>query len=447
VETNLNDGLSSQITAPAVHRNRLALITLLYLHIAACCLSLVYVSYYYSGYQILKYDVAQIFPSLLNIAPLAVLALVFAFSRFSFGYFLGFGFFTMILGYTWLANFSLLDYDHSLGVIFALVSLIGFLAPALFLNRPIRQWVVLSKTGLDRLLLLVLILAICVLVIGAFYNFRIVDLGDIYKFRLSLEFPAPLRYSIGVFSCALLPFAFACYLMRGYRWHAIAALVLLLLFYPITLTKLALFSPFWLLFLALLARYFEPRIAVVLSLFLVLLPGIAIEPLAAHGLISVQRFISYFGPINFRMIAVPSIVLDMYSDFFPKHGLTWFCQNSFVKPFVSCPYGDPLQIVMSRNYALGLANGSLFANEGAASVGLKWAPLSALVCGLVIALGNGLSSGLPARFILLSAGVVSQVLMNVPLSTSLLSNGVAVLFLLWYVTPREMFKRELKTSQ
>jgi hypothetical protein len=89
----------------------------------------------------------------------------------------------------------------------------------------------------------------------------------------------------------------------------------------------------------------------------------------------------------------------------------------------------------------------LFANEGAASVGLKWAPLSALVCGLVIALGNGLSSGLPARFILLSAGVVSQVLMNVPLSTSLLSNGVAVLFLLWYVTPREMFKRELKTSQ
>jgi hypothetical protein len=438
----LTDGLSPHIAAPAVSRSRLALLTLIYLHIAACCVSLVYVSYYYSGYQLLRYDAAQIYPSLLNIAPLAVLAPVFVFSRFSFGYLLGFGFFTMILGYTWLANFSLLDYDHSLGIISMLVALIALLAPALYLNRPIRQLVVLSETGFDRLLSLILILAICVLVIGAFYNFRIVDLADIYKFRLSLEFPAPLRYAIGIVSSALLPFAFACYFVRGYRWRAIAALVLLLLFYPVTLTKLALFAPFWLLFLALLARYVETRMAVVLSLFLVLLPGIVIEPLAAHGVISVDHFISYFGPINFRMMAVPSIVLDMYSDFFPRHGLTWFCQSSFVKPFVSCPYADPLQIVMSKHYALGLANGSLFANEGAASVGLKWAPLSAFVGGLVIAFGNGLSAGLPPRFILLSAGIASQVLMNVPLATSMLSNGVAVLFLLWYVTPRQMFKDE-----
>jgi hypothetical protein len=442
----LTDQLPPRI-APAARRSRLALLTLIYLHIAACCVSLIYVSYYYSGYQLLKYDAAQLYPSLLNIAPLALLALVFVFGRFSFGYLLGFGFFTMILGYVWLARFSLLDYDHSLGVVSATAALLAFLAPALFLTRPIPQWVALSEAALDRLLFLILLLAVCVLAIGMFYNFRIVDLADIYKFRLTLEFPAALRYAIGIVSTALLPFAFACYLVRGQRWQVAATLLLILLFYPITLTKLALFSPFWLLFLALLARYFETRMAVVLSLFLALLPGILIEPLAAHGVISVDRFISYFGPINFRMMAVPSIVLDMYSDFFPRHGLTWFCQSSFVKPFVSCPYGDPLQIVMSRHYALGLANGSLFANEGAASVGLKWAPLSAFVGGLVIAFGNSLSSGLPPRFILLSAGIASQVLMNVPLATSMLSNGVAVLLLLWYVTPRGMFKGELEILQ
>jgi hypothetical protein len=438
VETNLNDGISPHVAVAAAHRDRLTLTVLIYLHIAACCVSLAYVSYYYSGYQILKYDPAQLYPSLLNIAPLAVLALVFVVSRFSFGYLLGFGFYTMILGYVWLAKFSLLDYDHSLGVMSALAALIALLAPALFLNRPIRQLIVLSETALDRLIWLILGFAICILIVGTFYNFRIVDIADIYEFRLTFEFPAPMRYAIGIVSSVLLPFAFACDFTRGYRWRAAAALILLLLFYPVTLTKLALFSAFWLLFLALLSRYFEPRTAVVLSLFLVLLPGIAIEPLLAQGLISRGHFIGYFGTVNFRMSAVPSMVLDMYSDYFPKHGLTWFCQNSYLKPFVSCPYSDPLQIVMSKNYALGQANGSLFANEGVASVGLKWAPLSALVCGLVIAVGNGLSSGLPPRFVLLSAGVASQVLMNVPLSTSMLSNGVAVLFALWYVTPRDI---------
>jgi hypothetical protein len=72
-------------------------------------------------------------------------------------------------------------------------------------------------------------------------------------------------------------------------------------------------------------------------------------------------------------------------------------------------------------------------------VGLKWAALPALACGLVVGLVNRLSSGLPALFILVSSGVVTQALMNVPFATTLLSNGGALLFLLWYVTPREMF--------
>jgi hypothetical protein len=177
----------------------------------------------------------------------------------------------------------------------------------------------------------------------------------------------------------------------------------------------------------------------VLSLLLVILPGIALQPLEAHHLISKGDFVSYFGPINFRMIAVPSIALDLYGDFFSRHSLTHFCQIVMLKPFVPCPYSDPLQVVMFENYPLGYVNASLFATEGVASVGLKWAPLSAFACGLVFALGNRLCSGLPPAFILLSAGTLSQVLMNVPLTTSLLSHGVALLFVLWYVTPRQPF--------
>ena len=67
------------------------------------------------------------------------------------------------------------------------------------------------------------------------------------------------------------------------------------------------------------------------------------------------------------------------------------------------------------------------------------APLTALVCGFVISVANRVSSDLPSRFVLLSGGLLPQEFLNIPLSTNLLSNGAALLFLLWYVTPRSIF--------
>jgi hypothetical protein len=129
----------------------------------------------------------------------------------------------------------------------------------------------------------------------------------------------------------------------------------------------------------------------------------------------------------------------MYGDFFTKHSPTYFCQVTFLKPFVSCPYSEPLQAIMAKNYPMGSANASLLASEGFASLGVKWAPLSALACGLVVAVVNRLSAGLPPRFVMLSGGILLQVLMNVPMTTSMLTNGAAFLFVLWYVTPRGAF--------
>ncbi len=118
-----------------------------------------------------------------------------------------------------------------------------------------------------------------------------------------------------------------------------------------------------------------------------------------------------------------------------------FCQINVLKRFVDCPYNEQLSVVMSKAYDQGAFNASLFATEGIASVGPMLAPLSALGCGLVIALANRLSSGLSPKFVLLSGGMLPQVFLNVPLSTTLLTNGAAFLFLLWYVTPRTMFEQ------
>ncbi|MGB9115400.1 hypothetical protein [Bradyrhizobium sp.] len=418
----------------------LELTSLISLHIFICCLSLVYVTKFYTYLQIVAFDKTHLYAAVLNVALFAVVSLLFAFSRFSFGYFLGFYFYTMILGYLWIVDFSKFAYDHTLASVSAFASALAFFGPALFITSPIRQRAILSARALDGLLYLILILAATIIATGALYNFRLVAITDIYNFRDQLQFPAWLRYAIGVTSNALLPFAFACFVARRNRWRAAAALLLLLLFYPITLTKLAIFAPFWLLFLVLLSKFLETRTTAVLSLLLPLLIGVILVLLVNFGAIPYALFISYFGTINFRMIALPSIALDIYTDFFSTHDLTHFCQIQVLKPLINCPYSDYLSIIMEKNYHLGNLNASLFATEGIASVGPLMAPLVAFICGLIIAVANRLSAGLPARFILLSAGLLPQILLNVPLATTLLSNGGAILFLLWYVTPRKMFE-------
>ena len=187
----------------------------------------------------------------------------------------------------------------------------------------------------------------------------------------------------------------------------------------------------------LLSKIFEARISVFLSLFVPILTGVVF-----FIFFKVQAE-PYFGTINFRMNAIPSVAMDVYNDFFSKHDLTYFCQISALKPLIYCPYQEPLAIVMKKAYELGNFNASLFATEGIASVGPWLAPLAVFICGLVIALGNRLSAGLPPRFILISGAILPQVLLNVPLTITLLTHGAAALFLLWYVTPRTMFEQEV----
>jgi hypothetical protein len=71
-----------------------------------------------------------------------------------------------------------------------------------------------------------------------------------------------------------------------------------------------------------------------------------------------------------------------------------------------------------------------------------FAPAAVFACGLVIALANRLSAGLPPRFILISGAILPQILLNVPLTITLLTHGAAFLFLLWYITPRAIFEQK-----
>src|SRR5581483_2637875 len=355
---------------------------------------------------------------------------------------LGFCLYTVVLGYLWLVEFSVFPYEHRWPAVSASFAGLFFLLPALMTASPFPQIFTLSPRAFERMLMAILLVGAVTVVAGALSNFRLVGIGEIYAFRESIHFSAPMGYAIGTTSNVLLPFAFAGFLMRGARWRAAAALALLLLFYPITLTKLTLFAPFWLLLLVVLSRLVEIRKAVVLSLAAPTAIGVVVGVLYKAEVLPYELAFPFFGAVNFRMIAVPSLAIDIYNDFFATHPTTHFCQISVLRALVACPYGEPLALLMANNYGLGNLNASLFATEGVASVGSTLAPLAALACGFVIALGNRASAGLPARFVLVSSGILVQVLINIPLTIALLTYGGALLFLLWYVTPRAICREK-----
>jgi hypothetical protein len=425
---------------------RLGLALLICFHIVICCISLVCLAENNPPVAFdpvvfhLFFDPSRLPVAVAVIAAFALVSPVFVFARFSFGYFVGFYFYSMIAGYLWLNCFTDLNYDHRLAGLSAAVSAAAFLLSALFVSLPIPRVYVLSQRGFDRLLTLILVLAIGTIAAGATYNFRFVALTKIYDFRDALESPKILNYLVTIVSNALLPFAFAGFVARKAYWKAGAVLLLLLLFYPITLSKFPLFAPVWLLAILLISGVFQARTAVILSLLLPILAGVVL-----HIAFPWPTKL-YFSTVNFRMMAIPSNAMDVYHDFFSRNDLTYFCQISTVRRFISCPYQEPLWTVMEKAYKLGNLNASLFATEGIASVGPLWAPLSAFVCGLVMAFANRMSDGLPPRFILISGAMLALVLLNVPLSIVLLTHGAGILFLLWYITPRSIFRQDDQTT-
>ncbi|MFT4116908.1 hypothetical protein [Bradyrhizobium sp.] len=408
------------------------MICLLGLLAALCCLSLVEVS---KRLDYIPFHQERLMEAVAVVAAFSCVAIaLLSAAKFSFGYVTSLSLFSMVAGFLWINTFSKFPYDHQLARFSAVASFLVFLAVTIVTPNRSKLRFELSERTLRRIVLGIEILALITLLAASRYNFRLVSLAHIYDFRQDIDFPAPVRYAIGIWLSALLPFAFACHLERRETKRAALVLVLMLAFYPITLSKFALFSPAFLLWLLLLVTFFEARVASILSLLIPLVAGLVLISVAPPGHTGLTE--SIFKLINIRMFAIQSSALDVYNSFFSTHPHTYFCQISFLKPLMACPYAEPLSVVMQNTYSMGYMNSSLFSTEGVASVGLLLAPISALACSLVLLLANYASSGLPPRFILLSSGLMPQILTNTPLTTTLLTHGLVILIVLWCVTPR-----------
>ena len=413
-----------------LHKSAGGLALLLAIFLAVNCISLAAVE------RSVRIEHRQVFDALVGTLLTVGLIPLFVVARFSFGYLVGISFYGLIAGFVWITYFSDLGYDHDQARLSAVASLLMVLLPLLFQTvAPQRQRIVLSPRTMNRFLILALCFSVVVLAWNGSYGFAFVGILEAEQVRNSFVRPAVLNYITGSLIGAVLPFAFAYFTWRRHYYMGAASIILILLFYPVLLNKTVVFAAAWLPFLFFMFRTFDPRRATVLSLLVPMGFCLVFYALAPEGGPVGRLAKDLFGYANIRMFAIPSIAMNYYSEFFANNQLTEFCQINVVRAVIGCPYAKPLGLVLSDRYGLGNLNASLFSTEGIASVGPVWAPISAFVCGLIISVGNSVSARLPPPLIAASAGLVVQALLNVPLSTSFLSNGFLVLLLLWHVTP------------
>ncbi|MGF6309321.1 hypothetical protein ABIB82_002625 [Bradyrhizobium sp. i1.8.4] len=364
--------------------------------------------------------------AVLGTAIMVVFIPAFVAGRFSFGYLVGFSLLSAVFGFVWLSFFSAFDYPRAIARWAMIAALAAAMLPLMFQNISLWRPAV-SEAAIKRIAVLLLASSFAVLVADISYG---ASIGNPYETaRNAVVRPALLNYLTGIMIGAVLPYLFTHFASRR-RWTPAAGVLLFALgFYPVVNNKTVLLLPIWLPFLFWLFSRFNPRPATILAFLVPMIVG-----LLAFVVLGADRNYVVFSAINLRFLAIPSLALDQYADFFAHRELTRFCQITVLRHLSACPYGE-LGPTLGAIYRDGNFNASFLATEGIASVGLALAPVSAFVCGLVLSVGSMVSRHLSPRFIAVSSGIAVQAIMNVPLTTGMLSNGIALLFLLWWLTP------------
>src|SRR5882757_3817034 len=165
---------------------RLALSVLIAFFAVLSCGSLVVVSHYQAH---ILFDSSRLSYAIASATAFYLISFLFVFTRFSFGYFVGFPLYGMMLGFVWLGSFSRFPYDHKLAALSAAASAVLFLLPALLINAPFEKAFALTVRHLERLLDAILLLSLTTIAVASSYNFRLTSLDHIYDYRNELYFP------------------------------------------------------------------------------------------------------------------------------------------------------------------------------------------------------------------------------------------------------------------
>ncbi|OGQ17267.1 MAG: hypothetical protein A2138_17690 [Deltaproteobacteria bacterium RBG_16_71_12] len=266
-------------------------------------------------------------------------------------------------------------------------------------------------------------------------HLRIVSFADVYDLRGETADvgggPAIAYLSMW------LPYAFVPYLMA--RWlldrtrttSLVVALAGCLLMYASTGSKAALLLPVILIGLnRVLVSRWDPLSAMLGSLTVVVVLIVALFP--DEGILMWVKSI-----LLMRIFATAGWTFATYYDYFSSNGHTYYTHIGPVNALTDAyPYGEH-----SMGQLIGLEyngtdevnyNAGFWASDGVGALGIAGLPLVTLALCLVLYAVNRLASGYSSRFVTLWLCGFWLALLNVPLTTALLSGGgILVLLGLW----------------
>ncbi|MBI1944977.1 MAG: hypothetical protein HYS27_04730 [Deltaproteobacteria bacterium] len=266
-------------------------------------------------------------------------------------------------------------------------------------------------------------------------HLRIVSFADVYDLRGET---ADIGAGMGIGYLSMwLPYAFVPYLLARWlldrtRTGSLAiALVGCLLMYASTGSKAALLLPLILIGLnAVLTSRWDAASAILGSLTVVVVLIVALFP--DEGALMWIKSI-----LLMRIFATSGWTFATYYDYFENNGYTYYTHIGPINAVTGAyPYGE-----YSMGQLIGVEyngtdevnyNAGFWASDGVGALGLAGLPLVTVALCLVLWTINRFASGYSSRFVTLWLCGFWLALLNVPLTTALLSGGgLLVLFGLW----------------
>lgn len=259
---------------------------------------------------------------------------------------------------------------------------------------------------------------------------RAFNFNDVYEIRSENNISGILGYFVNWTAKALAPFYFSYGFFYKKRNYYLIVIVLQVTMYLSFGNKAFLFSIFSMIYMYWIINRENALSKLYLSFGIINFLSVII-----NNFLNVSFL---FRALPYRMLFVPSQIQFRYFDFFYDREKLHFAETFIGKLFgMSTGYSVPIPIVISR-YFSGDATTESFANTGIfsdafANAGVLGMIVISFIFGLILVLVDSFSLKISKSFVICSMSYLIFVINDTSLSTSLITGGLAIMLILFYL--------------
>jgi hypothetical protein len=278
-------------------------------------------------------------------------------------------------------------------------------------------------------------------------HLRLVSFEDVYDLRADVSEVgqgSPVLYLVMWLPYALLPFHIVRWLFLRRPIDLLLGLVASGIVYMATASKAALLTPAIMIVLNHVVkagpdflRSFLSRLAVAQAAIVALIPD--------EGVLFWLKSI-----LLVRILGTSGWTVSTYYEYFTSREFTFYTHISPINAIVQAyPYGEKSlgQLIGNEYSADEMANfnAGFWASDGIAALGVAGIPIVTIAVATVLVTINRLSSGFSPRFVAIWLAGFWLAMLNLPLTTALLSGGGGLIMtLLWVARSRRRRRRQLR---